>query len=298
MLKPKITLLAFFLAILFVASRPIAFAQQPAPSIPFDDCPESVFGCFEVGLPGIPTDQSIDQFVGEAEQEPLLKFVNLAVNTVIAVLVVIGLIIIVAGGYIYMTAAGDGSRVKLAKEMIFAALFGIVLSFVSVVILNTINRYIGSDAQEPVLGEPGSGSNTGGNSGGEGNNGGNGPSNNNGNGGNNNGGGNGGGNNLPSNQARFDTTPPPSTPETVTIIIDDTNYYIRDANGFDQLTDVNGAVEAARNAQGGIDNLKARIYQAPSARNSAESTLRTALSGANISGLQVNWSDVPIGYKQ
>ncbi|HLC49066.1 MAG TPA: pilin [Candidatus Andersenbacteria bacterium] len=127
---------------------------QINPNTPQEDIgmPGGTFGEFEVGLPGLPKGSSIDRLVGTPD--PILQFINLAVNAVIAILVIIGLITIVIAGYIYMTAAGDASKVKLAKEMIIAALAGIFLSLVSVIILNTINKYIGSDAQEPALGSP------------------------------------------------------------------------------------------------------------------------------------------------
>lgn len=105
------------------------------------------FGNFEVGLPG--ATGSIDSFVSGGK--PITSFVGLAVNAVIAVLVIIGVICIVIGGYVYMTAHGDASQVKLGKEMITAALAGIFLALISVIILNTINSYLGTDAVEPTI---------------------------------------------------------------------------------------------------------------------------------------------------
>ena len=151
MLKLQIIFIGLCMAVVGAFSGPPASAQignrQSAEPLPFQDCPEdSTFGCFEVGLPGISKDQPIDQFLSENEGRPILAFINLAVNAVIAVLVIIGLITIVIAGYIYMTAGGMGSQVTLAKQMIQAALVGIFLSLVSVIILNTINKYIGSEA--------------------------------------------------------------------------------------------------------------------------------------------------------
>lgn len=108
------------------------------------------FGSFEVGLPGIPAGESIDQLAHEPA--PILNFINTTVNATIAVLVIVGLISITIGGYLYMTAAGNGGQVKTAKEWILAALVGIFLALASVIILTTINNYLGKDAQEPTLG--------------------------------------------------------------------------------------------------------------------------------------------------
>ncbi len=109
------------------------------------------FGNLEVGLPGIPAGESIDTLV-KPGSKPILTFINQAVDAAIAILVIIGLISITIGGYLYMTAAGNGERVKTAKEWILAALVGIFLALVSVIILTTINNYLGKDAQEPQLG--------------------------------------------------------------------------------------------------------------------------------------------------
>lgn len=154
----------------------------------------STFGNFEVGLPGVTG--SIDTFVNQ--DKPIVNFVGVAISAVIAVLVIIGVICIVIGGYVYMTAGGDASRVKLGKEMIVAALAGIFLALISVIILNTINSYLGTDAVEPKLDISGAGG--GGNGGGAGNNAGNGAGGNLGGGNSGAGGGGGVNNQLPNSQ--------------------------------------------------------------------------------------------------
>ncbi len=136
----------FILLIFFCATSPLALRAQESGST----AQTSGFGKFEVGLPGIPSDTTIDSFA--SDPEPILKFINLATNAVIAILVIIGLISITVGGYLYMTAAGNGKQIETAKEIIIAALAGIFLALISVVILNTINNYLGKDAKEPTLG--------------------------------------------------------------------------------------------------------------------------------------------------
>ena len=166
MRSTKIIITGLFAMILLCFSGSSAFAEVTSRPPITNPQEAGTFGSFEVGLPGIPEGQTIDDFV--ADSKPILKFINFAVNAVIAVLVIIGLITIVIGGYIYMTAAGDGSKVKVAKEMIIAALAGIFLSLVSVIILNTINSYLGTDAEEPKLGEPSGGTSGGSGGGGSG----------------------------------------------------------------------------------------------------------------------------------
>ncbi len=295
MLKLPIIFLGIFLFILFHAASPIALAaDSPSKARPFGD--------FEVGLPGIPAGSSIDRFVGQ--DKPILAFINLAVNIVIAVLVIIGLITIVIAGYTYMTAAGDASQVKTAKGMIQAALFGILLSLVSVVILNTINKYIGSGAEEPKLGSPSNGTGTSGP--GSGNGSGTGTGNTSGNGGlpssgGNTGGNTNGGNTVPNtNTTKFTSLSSgssiqPSTPETMTVIIDDKNYYIRDSSGFDHPSSLEGVMNEFNATPDRGDGLRMRVYQTNSARSG---DLQNALfSTTDRPSSQIYWSDEPVGYK-
>ncbi len=52
---------------------------------------------------------------------------------------ILALLMVIIGGYYWMTAAGNASRVTKGKEIIFAALLGLALLFAAYIILNTIN---------------------------------------------------------------------------------------------------------------------------------------------------------------
>jgi len=288
MQKFQIIFLSLFITTLLCVSGIPVHAQNLPPSskAPFTDpqeCQGKVFGCFEVGLPGITQGDSIDDFV--KSPKPILDFINLAVNAVIAVLVIIGLITIVIGGYIYMTASGDASRVKVAKEMIIAALAGIFLSLISVIILNTINKYIGSDAQEPKLGAPSGNSTPGGSSGGSGSGGGGSggggglPNNGGGSGG---GGGAGGGGNSGIGGNIFNDTPPRSTPQTATIIIDESDYYIRGADGIDTKSSLDEVIAFSQSARGNSNGIKVATYTTGTSRPIAENNLKNGLITSGI----------------
>ena len=136
--------------IFFLVAGMLIF-QHPQMGLAAEIQENGTFGNLEVGLPGIPAGKSIDELV-KPGSKPILTFINQAVTAVIAILVIIGLISITIGGYLYMTAAGNGGQVKTAKEWILAALVGIFLALASVIILTTINNYLGKDAQEPTLG--------------------------------------------------------------------------------------------------------------------------------------------------
>lgn len=287
MRKSRIIFIGLFLLLVWNASEAFAAVNdtdhEPIQNrAPVTDPQEAgTFGEFEVGLPGIPEGQTIDDFV--ADPKPILKFINLAVNAVIAVLVIIGLITIVIGGYIYMTAAGDGSKVKVAKEMIIAALAGIFLSLVSVIILNTINSYLGSGAEEPNFGTPlgASPGDSGGSGGSNGSGGGSGGGDNG--SGDNGGGGSGGGNNGGIRHLVFNENVPDSTPDTVTIISHnnavgtDPKFYIRDRNGVDQVTDIDGIVRAVEGTPVSARTVRFQLYKTSFSRGGQESTVENAL---------------------
>ncbi|MCE9643231.1 MAG: hypothetical protein K8Q97_02770 [Candidatus Andersenbacteria bacterium] len=100
-------------------------------------CPSgSTYGCLEVGLPGnsdFSAGSKVDAIAYAGT--PIRDLVNLVVKFALAILVIIGVI----------------------TEWIMSALLGIFIAFISVVLLNTINPFLGKNAVEPSLGPVGSG---------------------------------------------------------------------------------------------------------------------------------------------
>jgi hypothetical protein len=101
-----------------------------------------LFGNFEMPLPGL-ENRSMCSFT-------FVEYIAIIVQIFTGVVVVAGLIGIVVGGYIYMTAGGDAGRVGTAKQFIMSALFGIALALASYIILNTISPQFASQLQEPL----------------------------------------------------------------------------------------------------------------------------------------------------
>ncbi len=296
-----------FISLFFFSNT--TFAQQPAPG-PFDPQPNSsTFGNFEVGLPGngpFAAGKSIDSFISGAQSKPILTLVNLTVTFLTAILVIVGVITIVLGGYLYMTAAGNGSQVEKAKEMIKASLIGILIAFISVVLLNTINPALGPKAGEPTLpspsGSPGAiiksslgpdsfGTGGGASNGGGGSGAGSGTSNTNGSTTNTTGGGSTG-----SNQTLFGNNIKASSSQSVSVVIDDRNYYIRDASGFDRPSTLEEVVSLTQSAPGDDNGIGLRIYETLNARAGTEDALRNALTNATIPDSKTLW--VPLNPAQ
>lgn len=113
--------------------------------------PTCAFGDFEVPLPS---------FAGKTICEvadsptPLITFIATLTNLFLGIIVATGLMMVVVAGYVYMTAGGSADQVGKAKNMIKAALLGIILALAAFMILNTISPQFASKVQEPQLGHP------------------------------------------------------------------------------------------------------------------------------------------------
>lgn len=66
---------------------------------------QGTFGNFEAPLPGIGRNTSIDDFVNR--DRPLTRYVGFVVNILTAGIVAIGVISIVIGGFLYLTAGAE-----------------------------------------------------------------------------------------------------------------------------------------------------------------------------------------------
>jgi len=118
------------------------------------------WGNLEVPLPNVPS--SICSFIGG--NNPLGSYARIIANLIIALIVALGLIVVVVGGFRYMTAGGDASKVQQAKGVIIAAMGGIALALASYIILNTISTQFtgGSAGGQTEVGSGGIGPLTGG----------------------------------------------------------------------------------------------------------------------------------------
>lgn len=105
------------------------------------------FGDFEAPLPNGGSTNIDDLAEGN---NPLTDYVGLVIQFVTGGIVVLGLISIVIGGYMYMTAGGSAERVSSAKSYISAALLGIVLALTAYLILNTISPQFADDLKDPI----------------------------------------------------------------------------------------------------------------------------------------------------
>ena len=126
------------LVLLYATSfaMPLVVSAQP--------CPNS--GLFERPLPGSPP--CIDTLISGGT--PLTSYISVVIVFLTVLIVAVGVIAIVVGGYLYMTAGGSGDRVQLAKSIVAAAIIGIVLALTAFVLLSTISPEF-SQPGEPCI---------------------------------------------------------------------------------------------------------------------------------------------------
>lgn len=139
---PRLFLLVYLTFMLgTVALIPTGWAQPTDPLV-------CKFGKFEVLL----GKQCIDQVIGDtptAQQKGIVKTIDFVIKLVLGTVVGLGLIMVVVGGYVYMTAGGNAQRIGAAKTIIGAAILGIVLALVAQLLLNTISPQFASDIRIP-----------------------------------------------------------------------------------------------------------------------------------------------------
>ncbi len=111
------------------------------------------FGDFEAPIPGGPSGNVCD-YTTRQGGKPLLSYASFFANVIIAMTVAAGIVMVVVGGYIYMTAGGSASRIGTAKSFIGMALLGIAIALTAYIILDTVSPQFASDVEEPKLSTP------------------------------------------------------------------------------------------------------------------------------------------------
>ena len=68
----------------------------------------------------------------------LMDTINLAINVVLGVLGLLAVIVIIYGGFMYTTSAGDASKIKKAKDTIMYGVVGLVIALLAYAIVNFV----------------------------------------------------------------------------------------------------------------------------------------------------------------
>jgi len=75
---------------------------------------------------------------GQSEPTPLVAIIAGIVNILLAILAIVFLILIIYGGYAWMTAMGQEDKIKKAKQIIINAAIGLLIVILSYAIVNFV----------------------------------------------------------------------------------------------------------------------------------------------------------------
>lgn len=68
----------------------------------------------------------------------LMDTINIAINVVLGVLGLLAVIVIIYGGFMYTTSAGDATKIKKAKDTIMYGVVGLVIALLAYAIVNFV----------------------------------------------------------------------------------------------------------------------------------------------------------------
>lgn len=131
----KALILAGFMTLTLAGS----FGAQTASAIDLIDC----------------SGANADSTVCKNKDDNAGKMVVNIVNMLLYVLGAVGVIVIIIGGFMYVTSAGDANRAKTAKDTIMYAVIGIIVALMAFAIVNWVaNQTSGVSSSAPVDGAP------------------------------------------------------------------------------------------------------------------------------------------------
>ncbi|MBR0488399.1 hypothetical protein IJJ39_01845 [Candidatus Saccharibacteria bacterium] len=137
-MKTKLTkIIAIVLAVFGLATASLAPLILSSPTYADDDI------CNRKDIP-----QSVKDAYGQCtnsnsgSENDFRDAITNIINGIIAVLGVVAVVVIVIGGVLYMTSAGDPGKVKRAKDTILYAAIGLIICVLSFAIVNFVIKGI------------------------------------------------------------------------------------------------------------------------------------------------------------
>lgn len=82
------------------------------------------------------------QAKGVARSADITQLMLKVINYAIIIIGVLGVLIFIYAGFLYLTAAGDQERITKAKDTLLYAIIGIVVSVLGFVAVATVQRFI------------------------------------------------------------------------------------------------------------------------------------------------------------
>jgi hypothetical protein len=135
MLSKKHFLILFtILLAVFLLSPIIVFAQEEKSMFNVGEPPK-----LQMPIPGVPEFSKIQVEGGEISVPWLAQYIAGVYKYGVALAASLTILMIMIGGFLWITAAGDAGKISRAKSLIIDAVIGLILAVGSYVILYTIN---------------------------------------------------------------------------------------------------------------------------------------------------------------
>jgi len=137
----KITFAIFFVlqiaSTIFLAAsfQPVLAEENP---IPLNFTPQVKIPKSDLDQNTIPVGEYLPD-KGVMRSDLLVKYVKAFYGYGLSIAGILAAIVLMAGGILWLTSAGNDSRISQAKELIIGSVTGLVILFCSWIILNTIN---------------------------------------------------------------------------------------------------------------------------------------------------------------
>lgn len=109
----------------------------------------AIVGAQNTGVSGQDFTQQFTDAAGIQSDVELPTIIGNIVYIILSFLGIVAVLIILLGGFKWMTAAGDDSKVEKAKKLIYSGIIGLVIIFaafaIAVFVLNSLSSATGSN---------------------------------------------------------------------------------------------------------------------------------------------------------
>lgn len=92
----------------------------------------------------MPTVTSTGTLVNPIKSESFAALIDAIVNWILNIALVLAPLVIVYGGFVYMTAVGDTNKVSQGKQIILYAVIGFIVALLAKSLINMFTKLIAS----------------------------------------------------------------------------------------------------------------------------------------------------------
>ncbi len=120
----------------------------------------SMIAIAPVALPSVAEASLVDQFINNCPADTgvrcgggsIAEIFRLIINWALAIAFIAAVIVLIYGGFLYITSAGNTEQAGKGKTAIQNALIGVVIIILSYIIVQIVFRFVGGQGTGGVLG--------------------------------------------------------------------------------------------------------------------------------------------------